>query len=108
MKKLHESYTTKGVYNYKHAMHLIRLMRMNLEILSTGQVNVHRQGLDADELLFIRAGGMECEEVLRLAADLRTTVNNLSSSGKLAVPPEPDRETIKNICIEYVLGQLPC
>lgn len=108
MKKMHESYATKGVYNYKHAMHLIRLMRMNLEILSTGQVNVYRQGLDADELLFIRAGGMECEEVLRLAADLRTTVDNLSRSGNLAVPPEPDRKTIKDICIEHILGQLPC
>lgn len=52
-------------YDTKHAMHLVRLMRMGEEILTTGQVLVKRP--DAQELLDIRAGKWTLEELLAWA-----------------------------------------
>lgn len=51
--------------NTKHASHLIRLLRMGEEILTTGEVIVKRS--DAQELLDIRAGKYTYEELLSSA-----------------------------------------
>jgi hypothetical protein len=51
--------------NCKHAMHLIRLMRMGLEILRDEEVIVKRP--DAQELLSIRNGAWSYEEVVEYA-----------------------------------------
>ena len=52
-------------YDTKHAMHLVRLMRMAEEILSTGQVLVKRP--DAKELLDIRGGAWKLDDLLAWA-----------------------------------------
>lgn len=52
-------------YDTKHAMHLVRLMRMAEEILTTGEVNVKRT--DAKELLDIRGGAWELDDLLAWA-----------------------------------------
>lgn len=52
-------------YDTKHAMHLVRLLNMGEEILSTGQVNVLRP--DAQHLLDIRGGKLTYEEVVEFA-----------------------------------------
>lgn len=52
-------------YDTKHAMHLVRLMRMAEEILCTGEVNVFRT--DAKELLEIRAGKWSYEYLIEWA-----------------------------------------
>src|SRR5690606_27726004 len=49
-------------YDTKHAMHLIRLMRMGLEVLESGDLRVRRD--DADELSAIRDGAMSFDELL--------------------------------------------
>lgn len=49
-------------YDTKHAMHLVRLMRMAEEILTDGKVIVKRP--DAQELLDIRAGKWTLDELL--------------------------------------------
>lgn len=54
-------------YDTKHAMHLVRLMRMAEEILTTGEVNVFRE--DASELLDIRAGKWSYEYLLQWAEE---------------------------------------
>lgn len=54
-------------YDTKHAMHLVRLLRMGEEILTTGKVNVFRE--DAAELLSIRNGAMTLEEILKYAEE---------------------------------------
>lgn len=54
-------------YDTKHAMHLIRLLRMGEEILTTGEVIVKRP--DADELLEIRAGRFTYDELVAMAGD---------------------------------------
>lgn len=52
-------------YDTKHAMHLVRLLRMGEEILRDGVVNVRRP--DAEELLGIRNGAKSYEEILEWA-----------------------------------------
>ena len=52
-------------YDTKHAMHLVRLLRMGEEILTTGQVLVKRP--DADELLEIRNGSWTYDELVKYA-----------------------------------------
>lgn len=54
----------KSGYDTKHASHLVRLMRMGYEILSTGKVIVNRVGVDADELLAIKNGAWSFDKVM--------------------------------------------
>ena len=55
-------------YDTKHAMHLVRLLRMGVEILSTGKVLVKRP--DAAELLEIRDGSMTYDEIVAYATTI--------------------------------------
>lgn len=52
-------------YDTKHAMHLVRLLRMGAEVLETGVLLVKRP--DAQELLDIRAGKWTYDEVVEYA-----------------------------------------
>ncbi len=52
----------KHGFDSKHAAHLIRLLRMGLEIVNTGEVIVMRP--DAQELLGIRNGACTCQRQL--------------------------------------------
>ena len=62
-------------YDTKHAMHIVRLMRMGEEILSDGKVNVYRP--DAKELLEIRNGKWTYEELLEWAEEKDNLVRNI-------------------------------
>ena len=55
-------------YDTKHAMHLVRLLRMGKEALTEGEIIVKRP--DAEELLDIRNGSMTYEEVVQYAEDM--------------------------------------
>ncbi|HYQ27741.1 MAG TPA: nucleotidyltransferase domain-containing protein, partial [Polyangiaceae bacterium] len=59
-------------YDTKHAMHLIRLMRMGLEILQTGELRVRRD--DAEELSAIRDGALSFEQLLAMARNLQESM----------------------------------
>lgn len=61
-------------YDTKHAMHIVRLMRMGEEILLDGVVNVYRP--DAKELLDIRDGKWTYEELLDWAEGMDDLVRN--------------------------------
>ena len=52
-------------YDTKHAMHLVRLLRMGVEALTEGKLYVRRP--DAEELLAIRAGAWTYEQVVEYA-----------------------------------------
>lgn len=62
-------------YDTKHAMHLVRLMRIGKEALSTGQILVKRP--DAAELLEIRAGKLTYNELIQYADDMQNDINEL-------------------------------
>lgn len=90
-------------YDTKHAMHLVRLLRMGVEILETGRVIVKRP--DRDELLAIRAGSWTYEELEERAAALEA---RLDAAGRAtALPAEPDTARLDAACaaiVEEVLG----
>jgi len=74
----------------KHAMHLVRLMRMCVEILDTGIVNVKRH--DRDELLAVRYGKMSYDELIEHAECLEKKADELYVTSK--VRKEPDRKAM--------------
>lgn len=85
-------------YDTKHALHLIRLMRMCVEILTTGDVIVERP--DADELLEIKGGKWSYEELLSWAEGMDVELDLLYQTSSLQ--KEPDRKEIDRLCQELV------
>lgn len=61
-------------YDTKHAMHLVRLLRMGVEALRDGEIVVRRP--DAEELLAIRAGAWEYDELVKYAEKMDTEVRD--------------------------------
>lgn len=90
-------------YDTKHAMHLVRLLRMGYEILTTGDLTVRRP--DAQELLDIRAGKWTYEEVTNYADEMVDKIESLTTQ-QVAVPNTPDTETINNIIISITQTRL--
>lgn len=68
-------------YDTKHAMHLVRLMRMCKEILATGNVIVKRS--DRDELLGIRNGMMTYDQLIEHAEALEADCEALYETSPL-------------------------
>lgn len=85
-------------YDTKHAMHLIRLLRMAVEILSTGKVLVRRP--DAEELLSIRRGHLAFDALLEQAEGLGSQLPALVETSPL--PPRPDEGRLNLLCAELV------
>jgi predicted nucleotidyltransferase len=81
-------------YDTKHGMHLVRLMRMCREILTTGRVNVRRP--DAEELLNIRRGAWSYDRLIGWAKAEEEAMDAVAAASKL--PKSPDREFLDKIC----------
>lgn len=82
-------------YDTKHAMHLVRLLRMCREILVEGQVRVRRP--DAAELLAIRDGAWDYKQLLAWAAEQDAELGQLEKTS--ALPQVPDRERLDALCV---------
>jgi uncharacterized protein len=85
-------------YDTKHAMHLIRLMRMGLEVLETGDLRVRRD--DADELSAIRDGAMSFDELLAAASGLQQSMDNAAATTSL--PADVDRDRVDDLLLALV------
>jgi predicted nucleotidyltransferase len=79
----------------KHAMHLIRLMRMCKEVLTSGKVNVKRE--DKEELLDIRLGRRSYDSLIEETKKLNETVEQLYKTSSLRT--EPDKQSINKFLI---------
>ena len=73
-------------YDTKHAMHLVRLMRMGLEALEHGDLVVRRP--DASELVAIRDGALTFDALLEQAEDLRRRM--LEAADRSTLPEQVD------------------
>jgi uncharacterized protein len=73
-------------YDTKHAMHLLRLLRMGEEILREGKVLVLRP--DAEWLLSVRHGALSYEQVMDLAVEHRARLDQMTTTSPL--PDGPD------------------
>ena len=84
-------------YDTKHAMHLVRLLRMGEEALEEGVLKVKRP--DAEELLEIRAGAWTYEECVDYAEQMNELIQ-----GKLYkttdLPKKPDLLNAAQILME--------
>ena len=83
-------------YDTKHAMHLVRLMRMCREVLTTGQVLVKRP--DAEELLAIRGGAWSYERLIEWAEFEDTDLQEVAKTSVL--PKHPDMNSLDKLCQE--------
>jgi predicted nucleotidyltransferase len=86
----------------KHAMHLVRLMRMCREILAEGRVVVKRP--DRDELLAIRNGAWTYEQIVEWAERQDVELTELADRSPL--PHAPDRNFLQELCCQIVDGAL--
>lgn len=88
----------KHSFDTKHGSHLVRLIRMAEEILTTGKVLVKRP--DAQELLAIRAGEWSYEKVVAYAKDMDSKLNDLANESPL--PKKPPINKIDDLCMQIV------
>lgn len=89
-------------YKCKHGMHLVRLLRMGLEIVRDGEVNVFRE--DADELLAIRGGSMTIEDMNAYAKSMEEKIDEAMKT--TCLPKSADRNKIEEIVAPIVLQYL--
>lgn len=86
----------KHGYDVKHAMHLVRLIRMAKEILRDGTVIVYRP--DRDELIQIRNGEWPFEKILDVAGNADEELDELYKKSTLR--DKPDHKGISNLYME--------
>lgn len=87
-------------YDTKHAMHLVRLMRMCREILETGEVIVQRP--DAAELRALREGAWSYEELLSWAENMDAEMAELYEKSPL--PHSSDIQKIDALMVDIYTG----
>jgi uncharacterized protein len=90
----------KHGYDTKNAAHLVRLLRMGIEFLRDGVLNVDRGGYDATELLAIKHGEWSLERVKEEAERLFRRAEDVYDRSSL--PAGPDRERIGRLAVEMV------
>ena len=81
-------------YDTKNAAHLIRILRMGIEFLRTGELEVQRR--DADELLEIKHGEWTLDEVKASARFLFSVAEEAHAAAPL--PEAPDMDAINGLC----------
>jgi hypothetical protein len=87
-------------YDTKHGMHLVRLYRMGLEIMNTGDLIVDRRGLDADELLAIRQGAWSFDKIEEFADEMDVKIEEAHDRTSLQF--SSDKKTIDKVCLRVL------
>ena len=82
-------------YDTKHAMHLIRLLKMGEEVLSQATLIVRRP--DAEWLLGVRDGALSYEALLQLAGEMTSSIDSKLEASPL--PDEPNTEFAESLLI---------
>jgi uncharacterized protein len=91
-------------YDCKHASHLVRLMRMCQEVLTTGQLNVDRSNIDGDELKAIKNEGIwTYDELMTWAENQEQKIKVIYESSKV-LPDKPDYDKINEFCEYEILN----
>lgn len=91
-------------YDTKNAAHLIRLLRMGIEFLNTGVLNVNRVNIDAMELIEIKQGKYTLEHINSLAKDLFEKMREAERNSVL--PERPNHLKISALCEELIWEEL--
>jgi predicted nucleotidyltransferase len=106
LKKLQLDESAGREINYKHAMHLVRLMRMGKEILENGEVNVYRK--DREELKAIRKGAWSVQQIVEYANYMDNELEVAESKSELPWGPNHNllNSICTNICKAYVFPEV--
>lgn len=95
-RKMEADVRTQGAVKWKHAMHLIRLLRAGIATLETGDLPV-RVEAGREQLLAIRDGLVPWEEVDALRRSLHSEFERAFEQSRL--PDRPDYERANSILI---------
>jgi predicted nucleotidyltransferase len=85
-------------FDTKHAMHLVRLLRMGEELITQGTVHVKRP--DAELLLSIREGLWSYDQVLEFSNGKVEELYKMVREGKTKLPKEPDYKAIERLMLD--------
>ncbi|MEE9311742.1 MAG: nucleotidyltransferase domain-containing protein [Planctomycetota bacterium] len=83
-------------YDTKHAMHLIRLMRMGLEAIRDGELRVRRP--DAAELLEIRDGALSYDKLIEQTDELKQNID----CTECRLPEDIDRRQVDELVLSLI------
>lgn len=86
-------------YDTKHAYHLVRLIRMCRETLTTGKVTVKRP--DREELLSIRNGAWTYDQLIEFADNETLELDKIYNTSNI-LPKIPDKKKLDQLCINLV------
>lgn len=93
-------------YDCKHGAHLVRLLRMGHEILTTGEVHVWRGGPegpnDREELLAIRGGAWDYETLIEWSEALDERMRSMFQAREYTIPKTPNHKGIEALCVRLV------
>lgn len=90
-------------YDAKNAGHLVRLYRMGYEVLTTGQVHIHRGGIDAEEIKAIRQGAWTYEQIMEWVYEMDIKVKEIYDSKTYVCPENPDEAAIERLMMDIIL-----
>lgn len=91
-------------HDTKHAMHLVRLLRMGVEALEKGNIYVDRTNIDAEELIEIRNGAWSFEKLEEYANTSDVKLAELYKKSELR--DRPDHEEIHQLCTNVISDYL--
>lgn len=94
-------------YDAKNSAHCIRLLRMAIEFLDTGILNVYREH-DAEDLLEIKLGRRTLESVKKEAEDLFNKIKIARVKSSLPEFPDFDKinEMTQHILYDYIVHNI--
>lgn len=83
-------------YDSKNMMHTIRLLQVAEEILRDGELNVRRK--NREQLLGIKSGEMEYDDLLLMADELVTSIEDYAKASELQTVP--DMKNVESVLVE--------
>lgn len=103
MGKKRKELVEKFGYDSKMASHCIRLLKMGVEFLTTGELNVFRE--DAPMLLEIKTGKWKLEQVKEEASHLFKLADEAYVRSKIPNKPEYDKveSIVKDVMYDYIV-----
>lgn len=85
-------------YDTKNAAHCMRLLRMCIEFLKTGVMNVDRTGIDAEELIAIKKGAWSMDRVVMESQSRFKELRSIKS----VLPELPNEQRASELCMEII------
>ena len=85
-------------YDTKNAAHCLRLLRMGIEFLREGCLQMDRTGIDAEWLLRVKKGELSLAEVQKEADDLFAHLKEVGEVTRL--PEQPDRKKVEELLMD--------